>query len=461
MRWLRLGGKDDAQAIDSNIIVQHGWSVDGVFRVKGRYPGSGWMCGSRTSGTSNDQIGCYITANKFDIAYGDKKITLNYPDMFDIPYDSSPVYHLHIEPSYVSINGRRVELGGVITNPSRSFFIGSINTGGEIDKRAPLVDVGEIILRDSGRVERLHVIPVKKGSTEYSTAPAPSDCLFDLVSKTYKVKFSGKGMPYCEDDAEGSSELPPKDGGIVSRADYGLKVLSPYDDNVVYLNSAYKLIGTDISRKTPQIRTYKFTVLGDAPEPPVTPNPFTWDNVYHFGAGMQKKHIYTIKTGIPAKQLRIINLSHSPISKDNLRSIIHEAWWQYDGDGNFDAHFPANSVDANFSWSNFNITENTISAGATDRLFVWAVSPTGVYPARGYIYGASPTIPMSTGADTDCGITIEPRDNGDIDIYSIVAWAWGNRASGGQFWFTSQWWSWWWLTGITFDITTLITPYHL
>ena len=461
MRWLRLGGVGDTQSIDSNVIVQHGWTVDGVFRVKDRYPGDGWLCGSRATYTTPDQFGCEIMDNKFYMYYGSKRVMLDCPDMFDIPYDSSPIYRLHIEPSYGSINGRRVELNSTIINPSRSVFIGSVNTGGEVEKRAPLMDVGELILRDETGTERLHVIPVKKGSTEYSTTPAPSDCLFDLVSKTYKVKYQGKGMPYYEDDAEGLSELPPKDGGIVPRADYGLKVLSPYDDNVVYLNSAYKLIGTDISRKTPQIRTYKFTVLGDASEPPVYPNPFTWDNVFRSGHGMHKKHVHTIKTGIPAGQLRIINLAHSKIGNSNLRSTIHEAWWQYDGDGNFDVYFPANSTDAIFAYSNFNITENVISAGATNELFVWAFSPSGNYPTRGYINGSQPTMPMMTDPSIHCGFSIEPRDNGDIDVYSTVAWAWGNRASGGQWWFTSQWWSWWWLTGITFDITTLITPYHL
>ena len=102
-----------------------------------------------------------------------------------------------------------------------------------------------------------------------------------------------------------------------------------------------------------------------------------------------------------------------------------------------------------------------MSVGATNKLFVWALALDGVYPARGYINGSQPTMTMSTDPSIHCGFSIEPRDNGDIDIYSTVAWAWGNRSAGGQFWFTSQWWSWWWLTGITFDITTLITPYHL
>ena len=462
MRWLRLGGvKGNPQTIDSNCYVQQGDTLDMTIRVERNWVGNGWICGCRTAWNGIDKFGVYIKRDYFWFGYGAVEKKMDY-DMPNTPEDVYPVYHIHLEPSHGSVNGRRIDLNGTIINPTRSFFVGSINTGGEIEPFYPRVDIGEIIIKNSAGAEKLHLVPVKQGSTEYSVTPAPSDCLFDLVGKTYKTKYSGPGMPYYEDDSEIEKyELPPKDGGIVPRADYGLKVLSPYDDNVVYLNSAYKLIGTDISRKTPQIRTYKFTVLGDAPEPPVYPNPFTWDNVYRNGVGMHKKHIHTIRTGIPKGQLRIINLAHSEIGNSNLRSTIHEAWWQYDGDGNFDVYFPANSTGAIFAYSNFNITENVISAGATNELFAWAFSPDGNYPTRGYINGSQPTMPMFTDPSIHCGFSIEPRDNGDIDIYSTVAWAWGNRASGGQWWFTSQWWSWWWLTGITFDITTLITPYHL
>ena len=323
MRWIRLGGvKGNLQSIDSNCHVQQGDTLDMTVRTK-KSIGDGWICGCRTTWNGIDKFGVYIKHNHFWFGYGAVEKAMDY-DMGWNAENDIKIYNIHLEPSHGSVNGRKLDLNGTIINPTRSFFVGSINTGGEIEPFYPGVDIGETVIKNSAGIEKLHLVPVKQGSTEYSVTPAPSDCLFDLVSKTYKVKYAGPGTPHYEDDSEDENSSV---GGasVIPTRNYGLKVVANDDSKLVYMNSAYKLIGADIACSAPQIKSYTIDIVGDAPEPPVNPPPHIFDNVYRSDEGFHRRRIGTIDTGYSDRNLRIMSLagdkSSHPWSRVGLMSI--------------------------------------------------------------------------------------------------------------------------------------------
>jgi hypothetical protein len=461
MRWLRLGGvKGNLQSIDSNCHVQQGDTLDMTVRTK-KSIGDGWICGCRTAWNGIDKFGVYIKYGCFWFGYGAVEEAMDY-DMGWNAGNDIKIYNIHLEPSHGSVNGRRLDLNGTIINPTRSFFVGSINTGGDIEPFYPGVDIGEIVIKNSAGVEKLHLVPVKQGSTEYSVIPAPSDCLFDLVSKTYKVKYAGPGMPHYEDDSEDENSSV---GGtsVIPTRNYGLKVVANDDSNLVYMNSAYKLIGADIACSAPQIKSYTIDIVGDAPEPPVNPPPHIFDNVYRSGEGFHRRRIGTIDTGYSDRNLRIMSLGWGQIQPSVVKGRAHEYWWSTQNDM-FNVFLPPNSTSCQLTytnWSRLLYRYTNGEDGASVTFFVSHVN--GEFPAVGNINGTQKTLPSTLIGLALASIEFVVEPGGKIGVFSRVPYGWMQRAYDDWhgFRFESRAWVWMWLSGFSLTLSVLRTPYDL
>lgn len=462
MRFLRFAGS----YINTGIAPGAGYRVRTTIRMEQQYSIMP-MFGSRASTTSDS-----AAFNLFYISTWNSS-TSKYDNQFRVDYGGTgtdmalPTTSTSGTPTIFEIDfGKTTTINGVsytsvtdTVGSSNQIYVGTINSGGTLDTRAVRADFSEFTIFNASGVEVFHGVPVKQGSTEYSTTPAPSNCYFDLVSKTYKVMSGGTGVVWYEDTDD---NLIDEGATRVNATDYGMKVLAADAQDIAYMNSKYPLFGADISSTTSQFKTYTFTVTGLGQEPTAPFPGYTYDGNFYYGSGTQERTVFTVDTGFKGGNVKSIIMQHSDIntatymaraleylrnqvSGENYNSYLEPATKSPPGYANLDSGML--SVVSN------NMAEIIIGNGQ----FAQAS-----FNTLGSFNGGSVNSMYSPPPE----LKISINDAGILTVKAVVPYNWIQRAfisniGGTNYYYEARWKDWAWLQGLTITLTVLNTPYTL
>lgn len=461
MKWLQFGGSNTAY-INTGVVPKSGYTI--TTTVRSDQPATCGLFGSRTSDGATDCLDCYlITADNavtFQCDYGGKGSVISIPrQTWDL---SMKIYTITVARTS-DVNGVTYQSNRNNTNGTYPCYIGTVNTANSSDGRMGNVDFGEFIIRDSNGNDVFHGYPVEKGNTEYSTTPAPSNCMWDSVSKSYKQKSGGDGILWIDDDSKLADT-----GNVVklNTADYGMKVLFDEDSRVFNMNSKYRLLGADITSTTSQFKTYDLTIAGDAPEPSLTWDAYIYDNQYHTSYSYPEKESLAINTGLPSDTLKVITIDWDEV-KTNMGGARGHEYWNGDTGTNVNSYVVPNSVTVGTNYVNNARTATIYVDGTMNKTQVIGITGCdAVFPAIGDINGGQPTWNMSWGisARGNVGISISFDSNGVLHVYTSMFVSQMQRAYRDPtygFWWESRAYGWLWLTGFTFRVSILNTPYKI
>ena len=453
MKWLRIAG----QHINIGIVPRDGYRVETQIRgEKEKFTGLpvNPLFGSRNGDSSRPFCLFFLsdlvdkTKTRFRADYGDvgadNVLTV---DIEDTPHDGELTYSISFGRT-TTIDGKSTTGNGSVTGNNYPILVGSINTGGNRDSRLNRMDYGEFTVYDQNDNEVFHGVPVEKGSTEFSDTPAPSNCYYDLVSKTYKVQTGGSGTIGIMEDAV-------KDTGNIywENDDYGLKVLDDGDPQMELMNSKYRLFGADITKAQAQFKTFEIVLGGYQNEPRPNYPGFVEDWRFYEGYGFDERDAFTIDTGFPGDTLKMISVQADKVTPNNYQGRA----WQHTSGGpdNVNTYLvpvekhPPSGMETGIS--NFTVVNGhmknkaDIINGSGGRLRYNTIA--------NFNAGTIPSYYRTTPA-----VRYQMMPDGRIKIFTTVPYHWLQR--GGPD-YRAQWRDWVWLQGISIRITVLNTPYKV
>ena len=460
MKWLRFGGENVAY-INTGIVPKAGYSI--ITTIRSDNPTTAGLFGSRTGDGTSDAMDCYLIVNydnnklQFQCDYGEKGTTI------DIDYPPSQqgsqakkTFSITIAKTS-NVNGYEHSSSKTNTNGRYPIYIGTVNNAGSPDGRNGYIDYSDFVILDDNGKEVFHGVPVEQGSTEYSTIAAPSNCMWDTVSGTYKQKSGGDGVLWIDKEliaGVDNSTVP------MSTTDHGFKVLSGDNYRVFNMNSKYRLFGADITSKASQFKTYDVTLIGDAPEPQYNFAPYIYDNNYYYYGDIIEREVLTINTGLDPTTTKIINFEWDTVKENMIGARGHEYINSSDASENLNTYVVPNSASISTQYVNNVDTTSIIASGTMDKTVILSIFRFEVVlPTLKYINGNDTT--YTYGAAESLGIMASLDNNGVLHIYSRSYSMYYQRAYREYGWFETRLYSWAWLTGLRFRISILNTPYKL
>lgn len=462
MKWLRFGGKNVAY-INTGIVPKAGYSI--ITTIRSDNPTTAGLFGSRTGDGSPDAMDCYLIVNydnnklQFQCDYGEKGATIDI-DYLPSQQSSQAKKAFSITLAKTSnVNGNEHSSGRTNTDGNYPIYIGTVNTAGSPDGRNGHIDYSDFVILDDKNKEVFHGVPVEQGSTEYSTIAAPSNCMWDTVSGTYKQKSGGDGVLWIDQEliAGVDNSTAP-----ISTTDHGFKVLSGDNDRVFNMNSKYRLFGADITSKTSQFKTYNITLIGDAPEPQYNFPPYVYDNEFYYGSEIIEREVLTINTGLDPTTTKIINFEWDTVKENMIGARGHEYINSSDASNNLNTYVVPNSASISTQYVNNVDTKSIIASGTMDKTYILSIPYLEVVlPTLKFINGDSTTYQYGT---MDALNILASLDSGGVlHIYAQSYAMYYQRAYRNEygFWFETRLYSWAWLTGLSFRVSILNTPYKL
>lgn len=454
MKWLRIAG----QYINTGIVPQEGYRV--MTQIKGdksRFTSQEVQClfGCRNSDSSQSFNLFFLspwsdpTNTRFRADYvGTGSDTALKIDVSAMPYTAEMMYDISFGKT-TTIGSMTTSTTASLGTPVQPIYMGSINTGGTADSRVTRMDYGEFTILNASGVEVFHGIPVPQGSTEFLATPAPSNCYYDTISKSYKVQGGGSGIIGFADDDR--SLIEPVFSS--QKDDYGLKALDDGEFQLEFMNSKYQLFGSDITNPVSQFKTYEITLAGYQTEPSPPYPGYVEDWNFYQGSGRVEREAITIDTGLPG---------------DTIKALIV----QFDG-----------VQDANYQGRAFQYTTG-ITGNANNYLLPYAKTIPGYVniPISGLsiVNGNTTTdIPMISGQGGQMryntlaqfnGGTLDAwymetpqvkyrvQADGKIKIITSIPYNWIQRAGPN---YRARWKDWVWFQGTKVRLTVLNTPYTL
>ena len=341
------------------------------------------------------------------------------------------------------------------TGSARTIYVGSINNAGTPDTRAMRGDFSDFIIYNASDVEVFHGIPVKQGSTEFSTTPAPSNCYWDTVSSTYKQKAGGTGVIWYEDTDD---NLTSPDLAVAQSDDYGLKVLAEGDVDIAYMNSKYPLFGADISENESQFKTFTFTLTGYNSEPSPSYPGYTYDGNFYYGSGTVQRTAQTIDTGFKGGKIKSILVQHNGVNNSQWQARARQfTTFTLDGTNVNSLLNPSTKTAPGYIQLLNSVL--TLTSGATGDIPVFAGQQGyakwntlagfngGTYEQ---LFWQVPTAFVNIDAD------------GILRFKTAIPYNWVQRAfNSSGYVYRARFCNWAWYQGVTVTVTVLNTPYEL
>lgn len=454
MKWLRFAG----QYINTGIIPQSGYRV--VTQIKSTRSTLSTLpvltlFGSCLSDYSNpfclyflsDIMDSTNTRFRADYASNGSETDLKV-DLTKTSYEADIIYDIDFGKNTI-ISGMKTSSQTTFSNNGQPIFIGSVNKGGTPDPRPNRMDYGEFTILDASGVEVFHGVPVKKGSTEYSNTPAPSNCYFDMVSKTYKLQSGGGGtIGYMDNDRNLTQPIQ------VQHDDYGVKILDTGEYQLEFMNSKYRLLGADITIQEPQFKTFEVLLGGYHAEPQPSYPGYIENWEFYNGSGVMEREALTIDTGLPGDTLKLVSFQTDKIDQVNYQARAHQYTTGGSGYANtyltptsktlplyldlpkskleiIDGNTP-NTVDLLSGQGGF-AKYNTLAQFNAGSVDTW--------------YSSTPTVKYKIMPD------------GKIKIFTSIPYNWIQRAGPGGY--RVRWKDWVWFQGVRVRLTVLNTPYKL
>lgn len=453
MKWLQFSG----QYINTGIAPQAGYKISTTLRFS-QNPMITPLFGSRNSSSANsssfNMFHMYDSAGyRLRADYGGAGSETALPfDMSNYTFGDKQTFNIDFG-KITTVNGTEYTSPTNTVGSAFPIFIGSINNGGSADARRAVVDFAEFIIYNENGTKVFHGMPVEQGSTEYLPTPAPSHCLFDLVSQTYKVKSGGNGVLWFDDD---DSDLTERDIATAQSADYGMKVLAEDNESIAYMNSKYPLFGSDISSQESQFKTFEFTVTGINNEPNPTFPAYIYDSNFYSGQGTIDRTALTIDTGLKGGKIKSITINHSGIQNANFQARARQRT-RYTFDGT-NINSLLNPSSKSVGELNIGSTLYIVDGGVTGLGILQALGASAEWNTLsgfngGVVQSFYPTTPY---------ISMDLDDDGILKVKTTVPYRWIQRAfniSGNVY--EARWLDWCWYQGVTATVTILNTPYEL
>lgn len=453
MKWLRFAG----QYINTGIVPQEGYRV--VTQIKGT---KGQFTTNEVLPLFGSRGGNGTLFNVFFIApFTDPQSTrfrADYVnegsdialkvDLSQTPYDADVVYDIDFGKT-TKVAGSTTTSNSVLTSSGHPIYIASININGSADTRPTRLNYAEFIIFDANGVEVFHGMPVRKGSIEYLDTPAPSNCYFDMVSKTYKVQSGGSGTIGFMDDNRNLMQSIS-----IQHDDYGVKILDDNQPQLEFMNSKYRLFGADITSPTSQFKTFEVLLGGyhTEPQPPYPGYVENWQ--FYQGSGVAEREAITIDTGFPSDTLKIVSVQTDKVEQANYQGRAH----QYTSGGGggyantylvpvskslpkyFDGLNDLSIINGNMS----NMVSVLQGQGGSARYNTLEQFNAGSVTAS---YFSAPAVKYRVMPD------------GKIKLFTSIPYSWIQRAGSGGY--RARWKDWVWIQGIRIRLTVLNTPYRL
>ena len=458
MKYLRFAAK---QYIDTGIQPAPGYRIATTIRMdlsNGNMPlfGSRNTAGSASASSFNlFWVNDFTpTSGLFRADYGGTgDSTVFKIDTTSIPLDQKLIFAVEFGKT-TTINGITYTSPTNSTGNTRNMYVGSINDAGTPYTTACRADFSEFIIFDANGSEVFHGMPVKQGSTEFSTTPAPSNCYWDTVSGTYKQKAGGTGVVWYEDTDD---NLAQPDYTLSQNNDYGLKVLAEGDVEVTYMNSKYPLFGSDISESASQFKTYTFTLTGFNAEPTPAYPPYVYDGNFYYGGGTVERVAQTIDTGFKGGKIKSILIQHNGV--DNSQWQARARQYTYSPISGINVNSLLNPTTKNPpNYIQLTNSVLTMAEGATDDIPVFAGQQGSAQwnTLAGFSGGTYnqlfflvPTAFVNIDAD------------GILRLKTAIVYNWVQRAFNIGGTYQARWCDWAWYQGVTITVTVLNTPYEL
>lgn len=357
--------------------------------------------------------------------------------------------------STVRVNDMVYNPPSMSTGSNRNIFIGSINSQGSPDANPFRGDIGVFTIYDQNNNIIFNGIPVRRGSTEYSSTPAPSNCLWDTISNRYRQKSGGSGVIWYEDTDD---ILTESDTSVIQSADYGMKVLAQDSQDLAYMNSKYPLFGADISKNESQFKTYDLTLAGfnDEPSPPYPG--YVYDGNFYNGKGRIEKTPLTINTGFRGGSIKSVLIQHSSFEDRNWQARARQITQSSDGTSVNSLLNPSSKTAPGYTNVN-NSNLYLVGKGTTVIPILQGQPGSAAWNTLANYNGGS----VFAFYDDPPTVRIEIDNDGVLRVRTSVPYNWTQRAAsvGSGWWYRSRWCDWAWFQAINISVTVLNTPYRL
>ena len=455
MKWLRFAG----QYIDTGIVPAEGYKV--ITQIKGSKQQFSTQEVAPLFGScivdGNQAFNMFFLSSivdpnsyRFRADYGgygndfDLKVNLS-----QVPTSAELTYNISFSKN-TTVNELKTNSTTPLAGNGLSIYVASINRRGGPYPRQVRIDFGEFTILDASGVEVFHGIPVKKGSTEYSDIPAPSNCYFDMVSKTYKVQSGGGGtIGFMDNDRNLTQSIS------IQRDDYGVKILDDNQPQLEFMNSKYRLFGADITSPTSQFKTFEILLGGyhAEPQPPYPGYVENWQ--FYQGSGVAEREAITIDTGFPGDTLKVVSVQTDKVEQANYQGRAHQ--YTAGGGGGYVNTYLTPTSKALPKYLDAAINDLSIINGNTPNMI-------NTLPGQGgsawyntleqFNGGSVNAVYFSTPA-----LKYRVMPDGKIKLFTSIPYNWMQRAGGGGY--RARWKDWIWFQGIRVRLTVLNTPYRL
>lgn len=455
MKWLRFAG----QYINTGVVPREGYRVVTQIKgTKGQFTTSEFLplFGSRGGGGTSTSFNMFFMApftdpkgTRFRADYGtagndtDLKV-----DLSQTPYDVDVVYNIDFGKT-TKVDTNTTKSNATLTSSGRPIYIASVNNNGTADTRPTRLNYAEFIIFDANGVEVFHGMPVKKGSMEYSGTPAPSNCYFDMVSKTYKVQSGGGGtIGFMDDDRNLTQSIS------IQHDDYGVKILDDNQPQLEFMNSKYRLFGADITSSTSQFKTFEILLGGyhAEPQPPYPGYIENWQ--FYQGFGVMEHEALTIDTGFPGDTLKVVSVQTDKVEQANYQGRAHQ-YTSGGGGGHVNTHLTpvSRTLPKYFDGLNGLSIVNGNMPNMVD-----------VLPGQGGSARYNTLEKFNAGSVNSVyfsapAVKYRVMPDGKIKVFTSIPYNWIQRAGSGGY--RARWKDWVWLQGIRVRLTVLNTPYRL
>lgn len=454
MKWLRFAG----QYINTGIVPRDGYRV--VTQIKGTrgqfvanevLP----LFGSRGAGNGqsfnmfflSSFIDPQSTRFRADYVNAGSDTALKV-DLSKTPYDADIIYDIDFGKT-TKVAGKTTTSSVFLSGSGQPIYIASVNNNGGADGRPTRLNYGEFTIFDANDVEVFHGVPVKKGSMEYSSIPAPSNCYFDVVSKTYKTQSGGSGIiGFMDDDRILTQPIQ------IQHDDYGVKILDTGEQQLEFMNSKYRLFGADITKQEPQFKTFEVMIGGyhAEPQPPYPGYIENWQ--FYNGSGVMEREALTIDTGLPGDTLKIVSFQADKVEQANYQARAH----QYTTGGSGYANTYLTPVSKTLPlYLDAPKSKLEVIDGNTPNMVELLVGQGGSVKYN--------TLAQFNGGSIDFWYPSTPAvkyrvmPDGKIKIFTTIPYNWIQRA--GPNGYRVRWKDWVWFQGVRVRLTVLNTPYKL
>lgn len=453
MKWLRFAG----QYINTGIVPQEGYRVVTQIKgTKGQFTTNEVLPLFGSRGENGTLFNVFFIApftdpqsTRFRADYVNEgsDIALKV-DLSQTPYDADVVYDINFGKT-TKVAGSTTTSNSVLTSSGYPIYIASININGSADTRPTRLNYAEFIIFDANGVEVFHGMPVKKGSIEYSDTPAPSNCYFDMVSKTYKVQSGGSGtIGFMDDDRNLTQSIS------IQHDDYGVKILDDNQPQIEFMNSKYRLFGADITSPTSQFKTFEILLGGyhSEPQPPYPGYIENWQ--FYQGFGVMEREALTIDTGFPGDTLKVVLVQTDKVEQANYQGRAHQ---YISGGGGGYANTYLVPVSKSLPKYFDGLNDLSIINGNMPNMV-------SVLQGQGGSARYNTLEQFNAGSVTASyfsapAVKYRVMPDGKIKLFTSIPYNWIQRAGSGGY--RARWKDWVWIQGIRIRLTVLNTPYRL